>query len=152
MLSDKGPIDPPIVDRKSGAGRGRRVCLGLLVADWTGGRLLGFLSHDPSVGGIPAIPTLRVFLFALGRFPVVDRTCSSGWRPAIQGTRATTGGHAPRIRPVAWWAASVIYGFSKGLVITQVALSLVLLMRLSRPLRAACTMSRISTLACGPTT
>jgi predicted permease len=98
--------------------------LGLLVADWTGGGLLSLLPDDPSVGGISSHPDMRVFLFALGLS--VFTGLLFGLAPAIQGTRAEL---AATLKDQ---ATGVVGGFGhlrfrKGLVVTQVALSLVLL-------------------------
>jgi predicted permease len=98
--------------------------LGLLVADWTGGGLLTFLPDDPSVHGLTSHPDMRVFLFALTLSVITGLLF--GLAPAIQGTRAEL---ASTLKDQ---ATGVVGGFGhmrfrKGLVITQVALSLVLL-------------------------
>jgi predicted permease len=98
--------------------------LGLLVADWTGGGLINFLPDDPSVHGLTSHPDVRVFLFALTLS--VATGLLFGLAPAIQGTRAEL---ASTLKDQ---ATGVVGGFGhmrfrKGLVITQVALSLVLL-------------------------
>ncbi len=98
--------------------------LGLLVADWTGGGLLTFLPDDPSVHGLTSHPDMRVFLFALALSVITGLLF--GLAPAIQGTRAEL---ASTLKDQ---ATGVVGGFGhmrfrKGLVITQVALSLVLL-------------------------
>ncbi len=98
--------------------------LGLLVADWTGAGLLNFLPDDPSARGLSSHPDLRVFLFALGLSVLTG--VLFGLVPAIQGTRAQL---AATLKDQ---ATGVVGGFGhlrfrKGLVVTQVALSLVLL-------------------------
>jgi predicted permease len=98
--------------------------LGLLVADWTGGGLLNFLPDDPSVHGLTSHPDTRVFLFALALSVITGLLF--GLAPAIQGTRAEL---AATLKDQ---ASGVVGGFGhlrfrKGLVVTQVALSLVLL-------------------------
>ena len=98
--------------------------LGLLVADWTGGGLLNFLPDDPSVHGLTSHPDTRVFLFALALSVITGLLF--GLVPAIQGTRAEL---ASTLKDQ---ASGVVGGFGhlrfrKGLVVTQVALSLVLL-------------------------
>jgi predicted permease len=98
--------------------------LGLLVADWTGGGLLNFLPDDPSVHGLTSHPDTRVFLFALALSVITGLLF--GIAPAIQGTRAEL---AATLKDQ---ATGVVGGFGhlrfrKALVVTQVALSLVLL-------------------------
>ncbi len=98
--------------------------LGLLVADWTGGGLLNFLPDDPSVHGLTSHPDTRVFLFALALSVITGLLF--GIAPAIQGTRAEL---AATLKDQ---ASGVVGGFGhlrfrKGLVVTQVALSLMLL-------------------------
>ncbi|MGD0295804.1 MAG: ABC transporter permease [Bryobacteraceae bacterium] len=98
--------------------------LGLLVADWTGGGLLNTLPDDPSVHGLTSHPDTRVFLFALGLSLITGLLF--GLAPAIQGT------HAELAATLKDQASGVVGGFGhirfrKGLVVTQVALSLVLL-------------------------
>ena len=98
--------------------------LGLLVADWTGGGLLNFLPDDPSVHGLTSHPDTRVFLFALALSVITGLLF--GLAPAIQGT------HAELAATLKDQASGVVGGFGhlrfrKGLVVTQVALSLVLL-------------------------
>jgi predicted permease len=98
--------------------------LGLLVADWTGGGLLNFLPDDPSVHGLTSHPNTHVFLFALALSVITGLLF--GLAPAIQGTRAEL---AATLKDQ---ASGVVGGFGhlrfrKGLVVTQVALSLVLL-------------------------
>jgi predicted permease len=98
--------------------------LGLLVADWTGGALLNFLPDDPSVQGLSSHPDMRVFFFALGLSALTGLLF--GLVPAIQGTRTQL---AATLKDQ---ASGVVGGFGhlrfrKSLVVTQVALSLVLL-------------------------
>jgi predicted permease len=98
--------------------------LGLLVADWTGAGLLTFLPDDPSARGISSHPDARVFLFSLALSVLTG--VLFGLVPAIQGTRAEL---AATLKDQ---ATGVVGGFGhlrfrKGLVVTQVALSLVLL-------------------------
>jgi putative ABC transport system permease protein len=98
--------------------------IGLLVADWTGGGLLSFLPDEPSTHGLTSHPDLRVFLFALALSVLTG--VLFGLVPAIQGTRTQL---ASTLKDQ---ATGVVGGFGqlrfrKGLVVTQVALSLVLL-------------------------
>ena len=98
--------------------------LGILVADWTGGGLLTFLPDDPGVRGLTSHPDTRIFLFALGLSVLTGLLF--GLAPAIQGTRAEL---AATLKDQ---ATGVVGGFGhlrfrKGLVVLQVALSLVLL-------------------------
>jgi predicted permease len=98
--------------------------LGILVADWTGGGLLSFLPDDPGTRGLTSHPDMRIFLFALGLSLVTGLLF--GLAPAIQGTRAEL---AATLKDQ---ASGVVGGFGhlrfrKGLVVMQVALSLVLL-------------------------
>jgi predicted permease len=98
--------------------------LGLLAADWTGDALLRFMPTDRSMEGLSSHPDARVFLFALALSIVTGIVF--GIIPALQGTRnqlATT---------LKDQATGVLGGFGnlrlrKGLVVTQVALSLTLL-------------------------
>ena len=99
--------------------------LGLLVAQWTGGALLGFLpDNDPSVEGLTSTPDLRVFLFTLGLSTLTGLLF--GLVPAIHATRTSL---ASTLKDQ---ASGVVGGFGhlrfrKALVVMQVALSLVLL-------------------------
>ena len=98
--------------------------LGLLVADWTGAGLLNFLPDDPSARGLSSHPDVRVFTFSLALSVLTG--VLFGLVPAIQGTRAEL---AATLKDQ---ATGVVGGFGhlrfrKGLVVTQVALSLVLL-------------------------
>ena len=98
--------------------------LGIVAADWTGDALLRFMPTDPSMEGLSSHPDTRVFLFALALSIVTG--IIFGIIPALQGTRnqlATT---------LKDQATGVLGGFGnlrlrKGLVVTQVALSLTLL-------------------------
>jgi predicted permease len=99
--------------------------VGLLIAEWTGEALLGFLPSDPSMMGISAQPDTRVLFFALGLSVLTG--VLFGLIPALQGTQselastlkdqasAVVGGNVRNLR------------LRKGLVVTQVALSLLLL-------------------------
>ena len=99
--------------------------LGLLFAGWTGEALLGFLPNDPSMLGFSSQPDGRVLLFALALSLLTG--ILFGIVPALEGTKtelaaalkdqasAVVGGPAGHLR------------FRKGLVVTQVGLSLVLL-------------------------
>jgi len=98
--------------------------LGLLAADWTGGGLLSFLPEDPAMLGLSSHPDTRVFLFALALSLVT--VILFGLVPAIQGTRTEL---ATTLKDQ---ASGVVGGFGhlrvrKALAVTQVALSLVLL-------------------------
>jgi predicted permease len=98
--------------------------LGVLVADWTGGGLLSLLPDDPGTHGLTSHPDTRIFLFALGLSVLTGLLF--GLAPAIQGTRAEL---AATLKDQ---ATGVVGGFGhlrfrKGLVVMQVALSLVLL-------------------------
>jgi predicted permease len=98
--------------------------LGLLVADWTGAGLLNFLPDDPAARGLSSHPDVRVFTFSLALSVLTG--VLFGLIPAIQGTRTEL---AATLKDQ---ATGVVGGFGhlrfrKGLVVTQVALSLVLL-------------------------
>ncbi len=99
--------------------------VGLLIADWTGEALLGFLPADPSMSGISSQPDGRVLLFALALS--VATGVLFGLFPALQGTRTEL---ASTLKDQ---ASGVVGGglaplrLRKGLVVTQVALSLMLL-------------------------
>jgi predicted permease len=99
--------------------------VGLLIADWTGEALLGFLPEDPSMMGISSQPDTRVLLFALGLSVVTG--VLFGLVPALQGTKTEL---ASTLKDQ---ASGVVGGglgnlrLRKGLVVTQVALSLLLL-------------------------
>ena len=98
--------------------------LGLILADWTGGALLNFLPDNPAADGITSHPDLRVFAFAMLLSLVTGLLF--GLFPAIQGTRSNL---ASTLKDQ---ASGVVGGFGhlrfrKGLVMAQVALSLVLL-------------------------
>ncbi|HLK21890.1 MAG TPA: ABC transporter permease [Bryobacteraceae bacterium] len=98
--------------------------LGVLVAEWAGGGLLSFLPDDPGVRGLTSHPDTRIFLFALALS--LASGLLFGLAPAIQGTRSEL---ASTLKDQ---ASGVVGGFGhlrfrKGLVVMQVALSLVLL-------------------------
>ena len=98
--------------------------LGLLAADWTGSALLSMNAEDPSNAAFTGAPDARVFLFTLALSVLTG--VIFGIIPALQGTR---GELATTLKDQ---AAGVVGGFGglklrKSLVITQVALSLVLL-------------------------
>lgn len=98
--------------------------LGVVAADWTGEALLRLTPDDPAAQGFSSHPDTRIFLFALGLSLLTGLVF--GLVPALQGTRnqlATT---------LKDQATGVLGGFGqlrlrKSLVVTQVALSLLLL-------------------------
>ena len=122
-----------------GAGRGRLVRqllvesvvlamagggVGLVLAAWTGDLLLAALPVDQASRVLTAEPDLRVGLFALGLSLFTG--LAFGLVPALQSTRPAL---APTLKSE---TGSVIGGtapfrFRKGLVVAQVALSLLLL-------------------------
>ncbi len=98
--------------------------LGLIVASWTGALLLSVLPGDPASSTLSADPDMRVALFALALALVMALVFGIG--PAIAATRAgmvaafkddagsvAGGGRQARVR--------------RGLVVAQVALSMLLL-------------------------
>ncbi|HTA69064.1 MAG TPA: ABC transporter permease [Bryobacteraceae bacterium] len=99
--------------------------LGLLVAEWTGEALLKFLPSDPSMMGISSQPDGRVLLFAL--VLSVMTGVMFGIVPALQATKTDL---ASTLKDQ---ASGVVGGglghlrLRKSLVVTQVALSLMLL-------------------------
>jgi predicted permease len=98
--------------------------LGIVAAEWTGDALLRFMPADPSMEGFSSGPDARVFLFALSLSIVTG--IIFGIIPALQGTRSQL---ATTLKDQ---ATGVLGGFGnlrlrKGLVVTQVALSLTLL-------------------------
>ncbi|HEY6392579.1 MAG TPA: ABC transporter permease [Bryobacteraceae bacterium] len=98
--------------------------LGLLAADWTGEALLRFLPSDPSTEGLSSHPDIRILLFAIALSIVTG--IIFGIVPALQGTRSEL---AATLKDQ---ATGVLGGFGtlrlrKGLVVTQVALSALLL-------------------------
>jgi predicted permease len=99
--------------------------LGLLVAEWTGEALLKFLPSDPSMMGISSQPDARVLLFALALSVVTG--VLFGIIPSLQATKAEL---AATLKDQ---ASAVVGGglgqlpLRKSLVVTQVALSLMLL-------------------------
>ncbi|HEV2688700.1 MAG TPA: ABC transporter permease [Bryobacteraceae bacterium] len=98
--------------------------LGLLAADWTGDGLLRLMPADPSVAGFSSHPDARIFLFTLALS--IFTGVLFGIVPALQGTRTQL---ATTLKDQ---ATGVLGGFGhlrlrKSLVVTQVALSLMLL-------------------------
>jgi len=99
--------------------------LGLLVAEWTGEALLKFLPSDPSMMGISSQPDGRVLLFALALSVVTG--ILFGLIPSVQATKTDL---ASTLKDQ---ASAVVGGglghlrVRKSLVVTQVALSLMLL-------------------------
>ena len=99
--------------------------VGLLIAGWTGEVLLGFLPADPSMMGLSGQPDSRVLLFALALSIMTG--VLFGLVPALQGTKTEL---ASTLKDQ---ASGVVGGgqgplrLRKGLVVTQVALSLMLL-------------------------
>ena len=99
--------------------------LGMLVAEWTGEALLKFLPSDQSMLGISSQPDQRVLLFALALSVVTG--VLFGIVPSLQATKAEL---ASTLKDQ---AAAVLGGgrshlrLRKSLVVTQVALSLMLL-------------------------
>jgi predicted permease len=99
--------------------------LGLLVAEWTGEALLKFLPTDPAMMGISSQPDGRVLLFALALSVVTG--VLFGLIPSLQATRTDL---ASTLKDQ---ASGVVGGglghlrLRKSLVVTQVALSLMLL-------------------------
>jgi predicted permease len=99
--------------------------LGLLVAEWTGEALLSFLPSDPSVMGISSQPDGRVLLFALALSVVTG--ILFGILPSLQASKTDL---ASTLKDQ---ASGVVGGglghlrVRKGLVVSQVALSLMLL-------------------------
>jgi predicted permease len=99
--------------------------LGLLIAEWTGEALLKFLPSDPSMMGISSQPDGRVLLFALALSVITG--ILFGIFPSLQATKAEL---ASTLKDQ---ASGVVGGglahlrLRKSLVVTQVALSLMLL-------------------------
>jgi predicted permease len=99
--------------------------LGLLVAEWTGEALLRFLPTDPSMMGISSQPDGRVLLFALALS--VFTGVLFGIVPSLQATKTDL---ASTLKDQ---ASGVVGGglghlrLRKSLVVSQVALSLMLL-------------------------
>ena len=98
--------------------------VGLLFASWTGGLLIASLPGDPAARTLSATPDLRVAFFAVGVGALT--ALIFGIAPALQATRASVttalkedsgsvagGGRQARLR--------------RGLVVAQVALSMLLL-------------------------
>jgi len=98
--------------------------LGLLLSVWAGHLLIAALPFDDAAQALSAAPDLRVGLFAFG-LAVVTGT-AFGLVPAFQATRVVL---APTLKNE---AGAVIGGsgafrFRRGLVVAQIALSLLLL-------------------------
>jgi predicted permease len=96
--------------------------LAVLAAAWTGQALLSFLPSDPQAAGVAADPDSRVLLFTLGLSVVTG--VLFGLFPALQSTRKAV---ADALKEQAAAVIGGHVGFRKGLVVCQVALSLVLL-------------------------
>ena len=98
--------------------------LGLVFAAWTGDLLLGALPIEGAVQVLTAEPDLRVGLFALGLSLLTG--LAFGLAPAFQSTRPAL---APTLKSEAGAVigGAVPFRFRKGLVVAQVALSLLLL-------------------------
>ncbi len=98
--------------------------LGLVFAAWTGDLLLGALPIEGAARVLTAEPDLRVGLFALGLSLLTG--LAFGLAPAFQSTRPAL---APTLKSEAGAVigGAVPFRFRKGLVVAQVALSLLLL-------------------------
>jgi putative ABC transport system permease protein len=96
--------------------------LAVLTAGWTGQALLGFLPSDPSARGLSSDPDSRVLLFTLVLSLVTG--ILFGLLPALQATR---GAVANTLKEQASAVVGGQVGFRKSLVVSQVALSLILL-------------------------
>ncbi len=98
--------------------------LGLVFAAWTGDLLLGALPIEGAARVLTAEPDLRVGLFALGLSLLTG--VAFGLAPAFQSTRPAL---APTLKSEggAVIGGAVPFRFRKGLVVAQVALSLLLL-------------------------
>jgi len=96
--------------------------LAVLLASWTGQALLSFLPSDPAAAGITTDPDLRVLLFTLGLSLVTG--VLFGLVPALQSTRDNV---ADTLKEQATALAGGHVRARKSLVVSQVALSLVLL-------------------------
>ncbi len=98
--------------------------LGLVFAAWTGDLLLGALPIEGAARVLTAEPDLRVGLFALGLSLLTG--LAFGLAPAFQSTRPAL---APTLKSEggAVIGGAVPFRFRKGLVVAQVALSLLLL-------------------------
>jgi len=97
---------------------------GLLVATWTGTLLVGSLPYEAATRVLSTEPDLRVAAFALALSIVTG--VLFGLAPALQATRADL---APTLKNEtgALAGAGGAFRFRKGLVVAQVALSLLLL-------------------------
>jgi predicted permease len=96
--------------------------LAVLLAAWTGQALLSFLPSDPAAAGISADPDARVLLFTLGLSIITG--VLFGLVPALQSTRQ---GVADTLKEQATALAGGHVRARKILVVSQVALSLILL-------------------------
>ena len=96
--------------------------LGLVFAAWTGDLLLGALPIEGAAQVLTAEPDLRVGLFALGLSLFTG--LAFGLAPAFQSTRPAL---APTLKSEAGAVIGGPFRFRKGLVVAQVALSLLLL-------------------------
>ena len=113
--------------------------LGLLAAAWIGQVLLGFLPDDPSAQGITADPDVGVLVFALGLSVLTG--VLFGLIPAVQGTRH---GVAENLKDQAAAVIGGQTGFRRGLVVAQIALSLVLLISAGLFLRSLSNVENIN--------
>jgi predicted permease len=96
--------------------------LAVMLAAWTGQALLSFLPSDPAAAGISADPDARVLLFTLGLSIVTG--ILFGLVPALQSTRQ---GVADTLKDQASSLAGGHVRARKSLVVSQVSLSLILL-------------------------
>jgi predicted permease len=98
--------------------------LGIAVASWTGGLLVRALPDEAARRALTSDPDLRVVLFALALSAAT--ALLFGLAPALQSTRCDL---APTLKHEAasLMGGSVPFRFRKGLVVAQVALSLLLL-------------------------
>jgi predicted permease len=97
---------------------------GLAVASWTGGLLVRALPFEAAPRVLTSEPDLRVALFALALSAIT--ALAFGLAPALQATRLDL---APTLKNEATsvMGGSAPFRFRKGLVVAQVALSLLLL-------------------------
>jgi len=98
--------------------------LGLLVSVWTTSALLRVLPADATGGWISARIDIRLLLFTLGLSTVTGLLF--GLAPALQASRAEVASTL-REQPAALASAGGGAGFRRGLVVLQLALSLLLL-------------------------
>jgi predicted permease len=96
--------------------------LAVLLSAWTGQALLSFLPSDPAAAGISSEPDARVLLFTLGLSIVTG--ILFGLVPALQNTRQ---GVAATLKDQASALAGGHVRARKSLVVSQVSLSLILL-------------------------